>query len=419
MPDQHRFEAFLGSALRAAALPSRPLLPGECQAPPTTRCTLCLAGALTYDMEFPVKERALREFLHLVAPGLPFRGLRPSPRGRAYRTVSKRKALWQGNVLHLGLVDPEEQSTGGILDVGRCMIEPEFHARIYEKCRAILGASGLSPLAEELAYVIIKGGYDSCGVVFSVRSTSPHLIRAVNAASKSMTKSYPEIKAVFLYLDESDGRYYFGAADPRKFRKVFGKELFRATIGGMRLDYPALAFSQVNLAGVSTLLEEVRTMLRPEKRRGLFDLYCGYGLFGLVFSSDVARVTGVESSGPSVAAALENARRLHIPTARFFRAEINGTTVDRLLSGARPGDLVVLDPPRVGTAAGVISTIAARRPGRVVHLFCNIDLLPRELALWAKSGYAVTDAIAVDMFPGTPTMELVVALEQLESGGRK
>jgi tRNA/tmRNA/rRNA uracil-C5-methylase (TrmA/RlmC/RlmD family) len=58
----------------------------------------------------------------------------------------------------------------------------------------------------------------------------------------------------------------------------------------------------------------------------------------------------------------------------------------------------------------VIEAIGARRPEGAVHIFCDIDLIPRELARWQKAGYHPGQAIALDMFPGTDEVEMVVAL---------
>jgi tRNA/tmRNA/rRNA uracil-C5-methylase (TrmA/RlmC/RlmD family) len=72
---------------------------------------------------------------------------------------------------------------------------------------------------------------------------------------------------------------------------------------------------------------------------------------------------------------------------------------------------VLLDPPRQGADVGVLETIAARRAQRIVHVVCNIDLLPTELRRWTASGYRVARAVPLDMFPGTSTIETVLALQ--------
>jgi 23S rRNA (uracil1939-C5)-methyltransferase len=73
---------------------------------------------------------------------------------------------------------------------------------------------------------------------------------------------------------------------------------------------------------------------------------------------------------------------------------------------------VLLDPPRGGTESGVIEAVAERRPVRALHIFCNTEVIARELGRWKENGYAVTAAIPVDMFPGTAAVEIMTLLEK-------
>ncbi|MBP1679083.1 MAG: tRNA (uracil-5-)-methyltransferase family protein, partial [Bacteroidetes bacterium] len=63
-----------------------------------------------------------------------------------------------------------------------------------------------------------------------------------------------------------------------------------------------------------------------------------------------------------------------------------------------------------GTAPGVIEGIAAKKPARVVHIFCNIDGIAGELQRWAARGYAAQRAIPYDLFPGTASVEIMILL---------
>ena len=80
---------------------------------------------------------------------------------------------------------------------------------------------------------------------------------------------------------------------------------------------------------------------------------------------------------------------------------------------------MLLDPPRGGTAEGVIEVLAAKRPGRVVHLFCDIDIMPAEIRRWEASGYVREKVIPFDMFPGTSTIEVVTLLRPKEDRERE
>jgi tRNA/tmRNA/rRNA uracil-C5-methylase (TrmA/RlmC/RlmD family) len=71
---------------------------------------------------------------------------------------------------------------------------------------------------------------------------------------------------------------------------------------------------------------------------------------------------------------------------------------------------VILDPPRRGTSKGVIEAVAARTPSRVLHVFCNPDVLATELQRWFVCGYDILRVVPFDLFPGTDEIETMVLL---------
>ena len=144
----------------------------------------------------------------------------------------------------------------------------------------------------------------------------------------------------------------------------------------------------------------------------VFDLYCGYGLFSLSVADKIRNVTGVELSGDSIRDAKRNAERMHIENCKFIEGDIDEEGLERIFSSHSKITKVILDPPRNGTKPGVIEIIAAKKIERVLHIFCNIELMPAELERWNSGGYKIARAIPFDMFPGTGEVEMMVALER-------
>ena len=408
------FEEYYTATIRAARTPARPLEHGECQSPAAKRCRLCFAVDLTYEKEIALKNKALQQFWRDHQPQTPLAPLVVSPLGRGYRTVTKRKAFHRNDGVLLGLIDPSERGSETSFNVVRCAIEPEEHALIYHTLEAALAKRYADQLAQSLNYVIIKGSYTEFAVIFNVRETSPSIIRAANTLSKSLTHAVGKITGVFLYEEESHGRYYMGTKNTRvqpRLNKLFGKSELYQRIAGRSFLYSPLSFSQVNQSILEDLVNTAAELLNLSRNQTLYDLYCGYGLFSLCLAEKAGKVIGVEISPDSVESATANATRNHIANARFIRSDITATSLQRILMKASPDDVVLLDPPRNGTAAGVIEMIAARKPKRVLHLFCNIDLLPAELKRWNSCGYRPIHAIPFDLFPGTCEVEIGVVLE--------
>jgi tRNA/tmRNA/rRNA uracil-C5-methylase (TrmA/RlmC/RlmD family) len=408
------FEEILSSVIRSEHPTPRPLAEGECRSFTGAQCTLCHAGALDYPTEVKYKNAALQRFWQTLAVPVPLDPLVPAPLGRNYRTTTKRRAFMRRGSVHLGLISPAEDGRLEPFPVVRCAIEPSTHCAIYNHLQEKLVKPHARSLAGALSYVVIKGNYNEQAVIFNVREMSAGVVHAANTVSRNLTRHFPSVIGLFLYHDSTNARYYMGARrrQPRtSLKKLFGKgEVFHRVLGRSFLFSP-LSFSQVNLAMLDTFIRAAGDLLRPSREETLFDLYCGYGLFGLCLTDQVKKVVGVEASPASVAAAGANARRQKAANARFVLSDITGETIGRIMRDARAGDLVILDPPRSGTAAGVIECIAARRPSRVLHIFCEIDLIQKELARWQASGYHPVQAVPCDMFPGTASIETLVLLE--------
>jgi tRNA/tmRNA/rRNA uracil-C5-methylase (TrmA/RlmC/RlmD family) len=286
---------------------------------------------------------------------------------------------------------------------------------VYRIIEEELAQPRATPLREALLYAVIKGNYREQTVILNARSVTPQVVRTANTISKLLTKHLgTAIAGFFLFEGDPEARYYLGARDKGAIpeaRKLFGKRELFIRVDGRNFLYPPLSFSQVNESLLDRFVVEARRLLALTATNTLFDLYCGYGLFALCLASSVRTVIGVESAHQSVAAATANARRQHAANTRFVRANIDEDSIEHLLQKSPPQSLILLDPPRGGTAPGVIEAIANRRPARVLHIFCNMDLIQIELDRWHRGGYRVARAVPIDMFPGTADLEMMVLLE--------
>ncbi len=361
-----------------------------------------------------MKDAALQEFWKTTVPtDIPLQPLVQSPRGRRYRAVSKRKVVHRRQGYILSLMTPDEGGSSSPIQVLDCLIEPETHAAIFAKIAGTLARQGDSPLLEALNYVIIKGNLKEHAVILNVRSISGPVVKQANALSRSLTSAVDAVKSVFLFEGEADDRFYLGTKRPDAapvFRRLFGPEQLYEHVHGRSFLFNPLAFSQVNPSILDALVRKLEGVLALNARETFYDLYCGYGLFAVSLAGLSQRVLGAEWSHASVLDAKRNAERNGVTNARFVRTDIDGTTVGSLLGQSRPSDVAVLDPPRNGTAPGTIEVLASKRLRKVVHLFCNIDLLPSEVARWSQSGYTLDEAIPFDMFPGTDSVEVMTVL---------
>jgi len=191
----------------------------------------------------------------------------------------------------------------------------------------------------------------------------------------------------------------------RRYLNLRGDPHVESQVRGLRLRSHVRSFFQGHRFLLDDLVGQVVDMTPPGG--AVLDLYAGVGLFALAVAERAERVLGAELNHIAV----EDARA---------NIEANGKTNVRVRQGdvaealaswpAEAGERVILDPPRTGAGAPVVRAVAERRPECVVYVSCDPPTLGRDLAVFAKHGYAPDSVRAFDLFPDTFHMETVVHL---------
>ena len=97
------------------------------------------------------------------------------------------------------------------------------------------------------------------------------------------------------------------------------------------------------------------------------------------------------------------------------RLKLICAAVEKTVPHLDPGsfDAVILDPPREGSPDAVIRGVFERlKPARGILVSCDPEALSRELPLAVAAGYRVLRVQPVDMFPHTPHLECLAAVER-------
>lgn len=328
----------------------------------------------------------------------------PVPRG--YRTTTKRRAVRLRAGLRLGFPGIVAADAG----VASSVLDSPSHLALFQELLVQLARPPLAPLVEVLNWVIVRGEGSALSLILNLRAFDAGIVRAAKRLGELLQASTVGPRALLLYLDPTDSEYYLEARRPAKtlaFKRIYGPETLDLVVDGVRLKYPAVSFSQVNGPMVPVLTATARALLAPTPENALLDLYCGYGLFSFTVGRDLAKVTSVDSDGPAIEAAKDNARALGRGGAvRCVVGSIDEELVTERLRPADRPELLLLDPPRSGTGPGVVAALAAREPERVLHLCCGVDELPRELTAWGKQGMRLERVVPLDLFAGTANLEI-------------
>lgn len=374
--------------------PNAKFRPGLALCPHGDICPGCPLLDLSYPAQlahkFDLVQAALSAYGELAA--LQLSPIQAAPAPLRYRTRAKLVA--QGSALGL-----YERGTHQLLDIPHCQAFDPLVAEAVNALRALLprwpvlagvdvaraGSRLLVTLiadeaAEQGALGALAGALiERCSSVAGVASTrrARDAVQLL-AGGHELLQGEPELLA----RGGGDGPYHYVA---------FGAFL-QAHADVARLIYDALA---------------TRVFAHGPRPRVL-ELYAGSGSLAVALAARGADVVAVESYGPACERLTRAAREQGLSI-----AVMNGDASDALqalrVQQAR-FDVVLVNPPRRGLAPELRAGLAALAPAAIGYVSCRPSTLARDLAHFARLGFAASHAEPFDMLPMTTQVETLVWL---------
>ncbi|MFP4149674.1 MAG: class I SAM-dependent RNA methyltransferase, partial [Nitriliruptoraceae bacterium] len=195
-------------------------------------------------------------------------------------------------------------------------------------------------------------------------------------------------------------------------------------VEGLGFLVPARSFFQPGVDAAAALLDEVLAAAGDVAGALCWDLYSGVGLLALGLARAGAEVVAVEGDELATDAAARNAARNGLalevhdqPVGRFLRTAADaaahqagaGEPAPQPTAALDPPDVVVLDPPRTGAGAEVLTDLARLTPAAIVYVACDPAALARDTRTLAGLGYRLERAQPLDLFPMTHHVEVVAS----------
>jgi len=305
-----------------------------------------------------------------------------------------------------------------------------YRNRAQWKVRQIEDSGG----AEKLAIGYFRAGSTALCEVEDCQILSPLLLKTLLAlrgalAAGALPRELREIEAFAgagdskLLLTATFARFPKNAEDVAKSFRAIAPEIESMVFHDpgrdrMELDGPGFldyqsgdttfrvghfSFFQVNRFLSDDLAREVTY---SEEGKLALDLFAGVGLFSVPLAKHFGHVLAVESN-PAASRDLESNARAS------SGIEIRTADVEQFLAKYKgKPDLIVLDPPRAGLAAGDTRQLLRISPERITYVSCEPPTLARDLAALTAGGYEITAIHLFDLFPQTFHMEAVVRLRR-------
>ena len=162
-------------------------------------------------------------------------------------------------------------------------------------------------------------------------------------------------------------------------------------------------FIQANIFQMQPMLELLTEHLPANPGNAAADLFCGCGFFTLALARHFQKVLALENNPGNLAALRANLELNQITNVEVRPVDVLRTALPSL-------DLVVLDPPRGGLSAAIISRITQAEVKKVIYFSCDSATFARDLRLLLKQGFNLRELQIIDNFPQTDHIEIFSVL---------
>ncbi|MFM7268997.1 MAG: 23S rRNA (uracil(1939)-C(5))-methyltransferase RlmD, partial [Cyanobium sp.] len=218
---------------------------------------------------------------------------------------------------------------------------------------------------------------------------------------------WPALVGVTLNLQPQPDNRLFG----ERSHTLCGRPWLQEAFAGLTIRIGSDSFFQVNTVQAEAVLPLLEEALGPA-RGTLIDAYCGLGTYSLPLARLGWKVEGIEQQASAVDLARLNAEANGLEAAAHFLAsDVAEALPPRLQRGGV--EALLLDPPRKGLAAAVLTAILAVPPPTLLYLSCDPGTLARDLGkLCAEGAYELAWVQPLDFFPNTSHVECLAVLQR-------
>ncbi|XP_060928303.1 tRNA (uracil-5-)-methyltransferase homolog A [Limanda limanda] len=209
---------------------------------------------------------------------------------------------------------------------------------------------------------------------------------------------------------------------------VAGESCINEELLGLSFRISPHSFFQVNTGAAEVLYSTVGEWAQLDQDSTVLDVCCGTGTIGISLAKRVKKVIGIEMCQAAVEDAKVNAKLNGLSNVEFHCGKAEDVLPNILNALVSPSVTAIVDPPRAGLHSKVILAIRrAQHLKRLVYVACNakaamtnfIDLCRAPSNRVHGAPFRPVRAMAVDLFPQTMHMEMILLLERVDYESQK
>ena len=299
--------------------------------------------------------------------------------------------------------------SNSITTVDSCMIVDEDYRKILKATVSFFQKENLpfyKVIAHQgfLRHLVVRKGKNTGEILVNIVTTSQIPYDFKKFVEELLNINLDgEITGILHTINDS----YSDAVICDKLNILYGREYFYDSLLGIKFEISPFSFFQTNTVGAELLYSEILNFLDlGYKDKVLFDLYSGTGTIGILASSKVKKVVGVEIVEEAVTTANQNCELNNVKNAKYFACDVK----DILNIVEDKPDVIVLDPPRSGMTPKAIEDVLSFDAPEIIYVSCNPKIFAMELNKFKNAGYKIKKILGVDQFPNTPHVETIALL---------
>lgn len=322
-----------------------------------------------------------------------------------YRNKAQYPVSFQNGELKIGFF---ASHTHRVVDCRDCILQPAIFSDIVSIIRKWIVEYNISVYDSEsrkglIRHIYLRQAAVTKEIMVCLVINGDKLLKSDKLLERLLI--IPDIKSVVININKEDTNVILG----NLCETVWGEDCIYDVLCGVKIRLSPLSFYQVNHNMAEKLYEKAAEYAALTGNEIVLDMYCGAGTIGLSMAKNAKKIIGVEIIPEAIRDAKHNAAENGITNAEFFCGDAS-EAAQMLRSNAITPDVVILDPPRKGCAAGLLETVVSMQPQKIVYVSCDPSTLARDCAVLAERGYSVCRAAAADLFPRTVHVETIVML---------
>ncbi|MBU1086194.1 MAG: 23S rRNA (uracil(1939)-C(5))-methyltransferase RlmD [Candidatus Omnitrophica bacterium] len=348
---------------------------------------------IEYSRQIIIKQQQLKEIFQRAlkenAPSSILLKACPSP--WHYRNKIHLHIVWQNNIAYYAY--HQNKSHNKFIIIDHCLLCSEKINLLLGGILRIVNQNKISHIEE----IIIRESRSKDQLLFCLLGTSN---------SKNLFRSLKQFSCLKTNFPIS-GITYLNKKTKTE-RTIFGRKHIEDIIDFKKFSYGANSFFQINQIMLDLLIEDFKTYIPFDKQKTIVDLYCGVGLFAIIFSGLVKSVFAVESSVSSSLFLKKNLADNKISNISTAQSDCEQWIIN--LKQIKP-DILIIDPPRKGLTNIIIEQLIKIPPEFIAYVSCDPVTLARDLKKLIPT-YSLVHTIAYDFFPQTGHIETLAILKK-------